>query len=95
MSLSGMLCAEDALRSSDCFVVLGDNHRFKNSTYADQFFRQARLRAIETDCPVIVLMSAGPSGYVDANGTLTRSLSGFNSKALRDKVGQVYLNCPC
>jgi len=75
----------------DCFVVLGDNHRFKNFTYADQFFRHARLRAIETSCPVIVLMSAGPSGYVDSDGTVHEVVLGFNNRPFELKTGEFIL----
>jgi apolipoprotein N-acyltransferase len=75
----------------DCFVVLGDNHRFRNFTYADQYFRHARLRAIETRCPVIVLMSAGPSGYVDADGDAHEVVPGFNSKPFEIKTGDFTL----
>jgi apolipoprotein N-acyltransferase len=61
-------------------AVLGDNHRFKEPRYVEQYFRHARLRAVELGLPMVVVMSAGASGYVDARGREHRLIAGFNER---------------
>jgi apolipoprotein N-acyltransferase len=61
-------------------AVLGDNHRFKEPRYVEQYFRHARLRAVELGLPMVVVMSAGASGYVEPNGREHRLIAGFNER---------------
>ena len=55
-------------QKADAIIVLAENTWYRNSVLQSMFWRVAKLRALESDKPVLLILNRGPSGHINPKG---------------------------
>ena len=71
---------------SDAIIVMAENTWYRESLLQPMFIRAAKMRALESSRPLLLVLNRGPSSHIDAQGKVVQQSKYNENTALKTKM---------
>ena len=81
-----------ATKESDSIIAIAENTWYRNSLIQPMFIRAAKLRAQESQKPVLLVLNRGPSSHIDADGQIVAQVPYNSSQSFKTTIQKQQTN---